>query len=309
MTSYDLGMLRVFVLIYETGSVTVTSERLFLSQPSVSYTLRKLREHFGDPLFQRRNNQLVPTELAEGMYPKLRRLLGSLDDVMKGHLDFKPESSTRRFHLRLTDVGVSGLLPPTLDAIRRKAPQVTLKVEALNLANVVHDLRTGAADAAICTAHLDKPDILREVLFKQEYVGLCAANHPRLSAAPELAAYEQEEHVAVASSTGHSSLDARIQEMGIEHKVTVVIPNFSSLPDLLENSDLISYAPMRVAQRLIRRYNLRSFKIPFDVPVTRVAMYTLKRELPAADMDWFRSTIIESLQSQHSWGPAGASTQ
>lgn len=299
MTSYDLGMLRVFILVYETGSVTITSERLFLSQPSISYTLRKLREHFGDPLFQRRGNQLVPTELAEGLYPKLRRLLGSLDDVMKGHLNFQPESSTRRFHLRLTDVGVSGLLPRALETIRRKAPHVSLTVEALNLANVVHDLRTGAADAAICTAHLDKPDILREVLFRQEYVGLCSANHSRLSAEPDLAAYENEHHVAVASSTGHSSLDARVQEMGIEQKVAVVIPNFSSLPDLLEDSDLISYAPARVAHRLIRRYGLKSFKIPFDVPVTRVAMYTLKRELPAADMDWFRSTIIESVQSQH----------
>src|SRR5688572_18857509 len=79
---YDIGMLRVFLLVYETGSVTTSAERLYISQPSVSYTLRRLRLHFGDPLFQRRGQRLEPTSVADELYPKLRRLLESMDDVM-----------------------------------------------------------------------------------------------------------------------------------------------------------------------------------------------------------------------------------
>ncbi|MBO0907822.1 LysR family transcriptional regulator [Arthrobacter sunyaminii] len=303
MANYDLGMLRVFVLVYETGSVTHASERLFISQPSVSYTLRKLRSHFGDALFQRKGHHLEPTLLADELYPKLRRLLESLDDIMEAPGDFQPDTSTRRFRLRMTDVGVSGLLPSILRSVRTQAPGVTLEVEALNLATVLHDLRTGAADAAICTTRLDESDIRRDLLFNQEYVGLCAADHPRISEEPALGAYEDEEHVAVAISTGHTALDVRVRELGINRRVSVVIPTFSSLPDLLEGGELISYAPTGVASRLIRRHDVRAFRLPFDVPVTQVALYTLRRELPAADMEWFRHTIMSSVQARHTQAP------
>ena len=303
MSSYDLGMLRVFVLVYETGSVTHTSERLFISQPSVSYTLRKLRAHFGDTLFQRKGHRLEPTRLAHELYPKLRRLLESLDDIMETPGEFSPAVSGRRFRLRMTDVGVSGLLPSILRSVRSQAPGVTLEVEALNLATVLHDLRTGAADAAICTTRLDESDIRRDLLFNQEYVGLCAADHPRISEAPALGAYEDEEHVAVATSTGHTALDVRVRELGINRRVSVVIPTFSSLPDLLEGSELVSYAPTGVASRLIRRHEVRSFRLPFDVPVTQVAMYTLRRDLPAADLEWLRSTLMASVQTRHAQAP------
>ena len=303
MSSYDLGMLRVFVLVYETGSVTHTSERLFISQPSVSYTLRKLRTHFGDALFQRKGHRLEPTRLAHELYPKLRHLLESLDDIMETPGEFTPAASGRRFRLRMTDVGVSGLLPSILRSVRSQAPGVTLEVEALNLATVLHDLRTGSADVAICTTRLDESDIRRDLLFNQEYVGLCAADHPRISEEPALGAYEDEEHVAVATSTGHTALDVRVRELGINRRVSVVIPTFSSLPDLLEGSELVSYAPTGVASRLIRRHEVRSFRLPFDVPLTQVAMYTLRRDLPAADLEWLRSTLMASVQTRNTQAP------
>ena len=82
MADYDLGMLRVFVLVYENNSVTVAAQRLYISQPSVSYTLRKLRTHFGDPLFQRRGQRLEPTLVAEELYPRLRRLIESIPSMI-----------------------------------------------------------------------------------------------------------------------------------------------------------------------------------------------------------------------------------
>lgn len=297
MADYDLGMLRVFVLVYENNSVTVAAQRLYISQPSVSYTLRKLRAHFGDPLFQRRGQRLEPTPMAEDLYPKLRRLLESMDEVMSGAGEFHPHSSTRHFQLRMTDVGVSGLLPSILRHVRSEAPGVTLGVEALNLSTAVPDLRTGAADGVICTTRLDEPDLRRDLLFSQAYVGLCAVDHPRLGDTPSLDAYEAEEHVGVATSTGHTALDRRVRELGIARRLTVVIPTFSSLPNLLEGSDLLSYAPTGVASRLVTRNQVRSFTLPFDVPITQVALYTLRRELPSPEFDWFRHTLIDAVHA------------
>ena len=53
MSDFDLNLTRVFVLLYETGSVTITADTLHVTQPTISYSLRKLRRHFDDVLFQR----------------------------------------------------------------------------------------------------------------------------------------------------------------------------------------------------------------------------------------------------------------
>ncbi|MGO4692477.1 LysR family transcriptional regulator [Glaciibacter sp. 2TAF33] len=292
MSTYDLGMLRVFVLIYETGSVTATADRLFVSQPSVSYTLRKLRTHFNDPLFQRRGQRLEPTPVAEDLHPQLRGLLESMDDVMSRTSAFRPETSTRRFRLRMTDVGVSGLLPRIFHRIRSEAPQVSLDIESLNLDTVVQNLRSGSTDAAVCTTRLDSPDLLREPLFTQEYVGLCAADHPRIGEAPSVAEYLAEEHITVATSTGHTALDQRVRDLGLRRTIALTVPTFSALPNLLAGTDLLSHAPTSVAHRLIATGELREFLLPFTVPITEIALYTIRRELPSAEFDWFRRAVV-----------------
>ena len=47
----DLNQLRTFVVLYELRSLTATAEFLHVTQPTVSYTLARLRERFGDDLF------------------------------------------------------------------------------------------------------------------------------------------------------------------------------------------------------------------------------------------------------------------
>ncbi len=53
MSPIDLNLIRTFVTLYEAGSVTLAAERLFVTQPSVSYALARLRELFDDALFTR----------------------------------------------------------------------------------------------------------------------------------------------------------------------------------------------------------------------------------------------------------------
>ena len=60
----DLNVIRAFVTIYETGSVSSAAERLHVSQPSVSYTLKRLRDLLGEPLFNRTREGMAPTYFA-----------------------------------------------------------------------------------------------------------------------------------------------------------------------------------------------------------------------------------------------------
>ena len=45
--------LRIFVEIYQTGSVTKAAQNLFLTQPTVTRALRETEEYYGVQLFER----------------------------------------------------------------------------------------------------------------------------------------------------------------------------------------------------------------------------------------------------------------
>ncbi len=67
----DLNLLRVFFAIWDLRSLTAAGERLGLTQPAISHALRRLRERFGDPLFVRVANRMLPTDAAVRLHEPL----------------------------------------------------------------------------------------------------------------------------------------------------------------------------------------------------------------------------------------------
>ena len=75
----DLNLVRTFLRLYETRSVTRTAEQMSLTQPSVSHALRRLRKQFNDNLFSRSSGGLEPTERSRQVYPLLRQAIEAVE--------------------------------------------------------------------------------------------------------------------------------------------------------------------------------------------------------------------------------------
>ncbi|UKI07526.1 LysR family transcriptional regulator [Variovorax paradoxus] len=93
----DLNLVRVFVAIYETRSVTLAGDRLDLTQPTVSHALARLRTSYGDRLFSRGSSGLVPTALCDQLYPTLKDSLLRIEATLEETRAFDASHSTRRF--------------------------------------------------------------------------------------------------------------------------------------------------------------------------------------------------------------------
>ena len=70
----DYRLLRLFLTIYDEGSVTAAANRLGVGQPTVSHGLDRLRQIIGDPLFVRSGRSVSPTAHADEIAPDIRNL-------------------------------------------------------------------------------------------------------------------------------------------------------------------------------------------------------------------------------------------
>lgn len=288
-------MVRAFALVYETGSVSLAAQRMHLSQPAISYSLGKLRRHFADPLFHKRSGRMVPTALADSIYPEIADLLGRLDLVLARPDAFDPATASRTFTISTTDVGMLGLAPRLMRAIS-SAPRVTLRFEPLHLPSVVDDLAAGRTDAVICTPEIRSGLLTRDVLFRQRYLGICAPSHPRIGDRPTSEEYLAERHVVMTPGSGHTVVMDRQQELGLDVEVAITVPSFTALPGIVSETELLGFAPQITARRLVEQGTARTFELPFNMTPTVVSLYMLRRATSASPGEWLRRTVTEELR-------------
>ncbi|ATL67889.1 LysR family transcriptional regulator [Nocardia terpenica] len=289
--SFDLNLVRTFVVLYETRSVTAAADVLGVTQPTVSYGLGKLRRRLHDELFVRGPGGLVPTSEAERMYPTLRAAVEHVDVIFGAATEFDP-SQPASFALGLSDLGEVNVLPRVLAELRTRAPAITLHVHAFDIGAATDQLTRGEVDAIVASPELDSPRLSRTPLFTEGYAALVAADHPRLqgNSATE-AELHRERHVVVDGVTGHPGPRRALHEHGLDARITVRVTRFATLPYVVQDSDLVAIVPELVAAALARTHPVRVITLPWPIEPVEVCAYTRRTPGRGAAQRWFLGVI------------------
>jgi DNA-binding transcriptional LysR family regulator len=74
----DLNLFRALDAIYTQGGISAAARALPLTQPAITHALNRLRELFGDPLFVRQGNRVIPTHKARAVMAEVQLHLKGL---------------------------------------------------------------------------------------------------------------------------------------------------------------------------------------------------------------------------------------
>lgn len=294
---YDLNLLRTFLTVYETRSVTEASERLFVSQPSVSYNLSKLRKLFADPLFLRRQGTLEPTRRAKALYPEILDGIQLLDSVVRNARQFDPQKTIRTFKLMMTDLGLMALFSYIVHAIQEQAPHARIQVSLIDVAETEKLLRRGDADAAIAIPEFSTDVVARDHLMDMPYVGVCASDHPRLTEAPTVEDLISEQRIHVSNTLGHHKLEETLVTAGLEESPTIALPTYSVVDETLMATECFCVVPLFLGDMFAKRSTIKKFRVPFQLEPGHVGLHTLRRVAPSPAITWLRKVIIEALEA------------
>lgn len=293
---FDLNLVRTFVAIYETRSVTQAAERLDLTQPTISHALSKLRDSYKDRLFARGAKGLVPTAAAERLYEQLSVALAAIETTLDAQQGFDPRTSTRRFRIALSDIGSLFFTPPLLRRFQGAAPRIQVEIVQLS-DGLADDLATGALDLAIGNLPGLHAHTRNELLFRERYVCLVAARHPAIGESISLDQFVQARHVMVTSpSSGHALVDGALGERGVRRNIVALVPQFSVLPSLVENSDLLVILPDRVASLYASQRRLKVLELPLTLPGFEVRMHWHARHETTPVHQWLRGEVVRALE-------------
>ena len=111
--------------------MTAVARRLRISQPTVSFSLNKLRDFFQDELFVRQGMRMQATPFVETIHEPVRRIIETINqEILRDH-DFDPHVSERTFCISTSDIGEMVFLPNMLKALRGAAPRTCVRCLAM----------------------------------------------------------------------------------------------------------------------------------------------------------------------------------
>lgn len=209
----EIRQLEAFVAVAEELHFGRAAARLHLAQSPQSQTIRKLERDLGVTLFDRSTRSVSLTPAGAALLPHARRVFEELE------LGRQATRAVSGEVYGTVAIGFSGALnhrtlPPLTRAVRRRYPQVTLKLVAGVLTgDGIARIERGSLDLAFVALPLDSSPGLRSRLVAREPLGVALpVDHPLAGAGSvDLADLADEDFITIPATSGSGLREAGIR--------------------------------------------------------------------------------------------------
>lgn len=173
----DSRHLRLVAEIARTQSVTRAADRLNVTQSAVSHQLRDVEERLGTSLFLRSGRRMLLTAAGRHLVETADRVL---EQIARAESAVTRLARNEAGEFRVCTQCHTGYhwLPPLLEVVRRKYPQVEVRIAAEHTMQAVNALLDGRLDLAIINSRPNDRRIRVRPLFEDEHAAIVADAHP-----------------------------------------------------------------------------------------------------------------------------------
>jgi DNA-binding transcriptional LysR family regulator len=198
----DIQNLHAFVAVADTGSFSLASEQLFLTQPAISKRIASLENELDCHLFDRIGRKVTLTEAGTALLSRARSILQQVEDSkrviqnLSGHIAGKLSIGTSH-HIGLHR------LPPVLRAFTHAYPEVELDLHFMDSEEACSAIEHGELELGIVTLPLQPAKVLNTVEVWPDPLDIVVnLAHPLASLSESLSPKILAEHSAILPTRG-----------------------------------------------------------------------------------------------------------
>ncbi|ESP92621.1 MULTISPECIES: LysR family transcriptional regulator [Pseudoalteromonas] len=168
--------LEILLALHEGGSVKAASEKLYLTQPTVSMQLKKLAEAIGLPLYQQVGKQLKFTDAGLATVSTAKQILQSCEEL---DMHLANMRGLKAGTLRLSSATTAKyFIPHLLGPFCERYPDIDIQFTVANRQQVIERLEQGLDDFYVFS-HLPEGLDLEVIEFmSNDLVAIAPASHP-----------------------------------------------------------------------------------------------------------------------------------
>lgn len=181
----ELRQVRHFLAVAETLNFRAAAQKLNMTQPPLSVSIRRLEEEIGAELFVRSTHQVELTAAGRAVVQEARELLFGAEEIKRRAIEAVSGLSGE---LRLGFVGSAKnrVLPRLLPEFRKQFPRVVLRVFEGSNAELASAVLERKLDLAMLRPPLGERSELRTEVIEDDELAVALPKNHRLARMPEL---------------------------------------------------------------------------------------------------------------------------
>lgn len=210
-----LKQLHAFVGVAKTASFTRAAERLFLTQSTLTITIRELESVLGVKLFDRSTRDVTLTGAGADFYPVVVRLLQDMEAAIA---DIREVAVGRKGHVRITAgmTIVTTLLTSVVAQFAQKFPAIKVHIRDDNGSGISRRVKSLEADIGISGKFGDDPELVFHPQFRDRFGVVCRRDHTLAKKRGRLTWRDLEGHRYIESSND-TTVYAMLQKVAGEY--------------------------------------------------------------------------------------------
>lgn len=196
-----------FKTIAQYGTITAAAKQLYISQPSLSQTLRQIEDEVGTPLFDRSTSPFHLTYAGE-RYLKAVEAMLDIEIRLKEEIESIRRDDGGRLRLGISVTRAMQVLPDVIPIFTKAYPNVTIELTEAASASLEGLLQKGQIDLALAALEANEANIAYE-LIEKESIGILAGKDSQLAqlvpSGTPISLEMVEKEAFVSLDTSHSS--------------------------------------------------------------------------------------------------------
>lgn len=269
---------QIILTIMREGSFTAAAKALFITQPTLSQTVRQIETQLGEPIFIRGKTPLVLTPAGE-LYTQAARRILQIEAQLTDAIDMLHGGAKGTIRLGFAPFRSDELLPQVLQAYQETYPDVQLSTVEAPSARLEQMLLRAELDIALLSSDHHLPQLIYRQVAAEEIV-ILAGKQTALSrrfasgATIKLSEAADESFVLPREATGmYHHFDSLLSQSGISPRISLRCDNMDTAKRACALCGHVMLAPYMTflsdttAMKILAHYHLASstFLPPFYI--------------------------------------------
>lgn len=273
----DIANLQAFIAVAETGSFSLASEQLYLTQPAISKRIVTLETELDTRLFDRIGRKVSLTESGQALLPRARNIMRELEDSkrsiqnLSGHIAGTLSIGTSH-HIGLHR------LPPVLRAYTKQYPDVELDLHFMDSEDACRAVEHGDLELGIVTLPLSPPEILNTRTIWPDPLAIMANKSHPLAQKKRLQVSDLAKYSAVLPTRNtytRQILEHTLAQYDLQLKIGLVTNYLETIKMMVSVGLGWSVLPMSMLSAELRPLSLPGIKLKRELGVVWHKNHTL----------------------------------
>lgn len=278
----NLELYRIFYIVAISGSISKAAEVLFISQPAITFQIKKLEEELKVSLFTRTKHGVVLTEEGSVLFDYVKK---GLETIENGE---NALSNLRNLESGVIRIGASTtvcrhVVMPYLEVFHEMYPKIDIQIVNNLTNNLLRELRNGNLDVLFLNMPMDECKDLKIINIK-EVQDIFVGNkkfYEEINGKIDLRNLDNYPLLfQKLPSNTRMYLDNYLKNNNVNLKPKLEVVSYNLIMDLVKAGFGIGYATKEFIKEDLKSKSLYEIEVNPKVPKRFIGLVTIDKKTP-----------------------------